>query len=79
MPNEKEKAICYKMGRLTIYFSDPSGRHHFVPERNWDLYMAHRKTQPTMCHIFNTILEARIGAIEYFDLYRDMAHLIDAR
>ena len=74
---DDEKIIHYQRGRKTIYFSDPKGLFHFVPNRNWRLYTVIRKTQPIIAELYDTIHDAKIGAIEFADSYwgRDKSFL----
>jgi len=78
MKNE-DVIICFKSKTKVIYFSTPSENHHFVPERNWKGYLAMRHATPKVCRLFNTILEARIGAIDFYEGYLSVRHLMDKK
>ncbi len=67
MKNEEQKIICFKKGSKVIYFCDSSHTHHFVPDNNWIMYLKKRYETPVMCHIENTVQNARSAALEYYD------------
>ncbi len=64
---QDKQMVCYKKNRSIIYYASPNGSFHFVPNRQWKLYMSVRKQRPIRSEIFNTELEAHIAAIEYAD------------
>ena len=64
---EENRMICFKLERKIVYFSTPNEKQHFVPKGTWKVYLLLRHVVPMMCHIYNTIQEARTGAIDYYD------------
>ncbi len=49
---------CYKKGRIVVYFEDEVSSVHYVPNRNWFLYLLHRKGIPKLTRICDTIIQA---------------------
>ena len=63
----REKMICYKRDKRIIYFSDLSGRNHFVPEGKWKAYLRLRQRQPKMVMLFSSIADAREATLTFAD------------
>ncbi len=74
-PKQKQnKVICYRLKGKVVYFcTGDEDNTHFVPKRNWHCYITMRRTLPKLCKIYDTILDARVGAIDFYDKERRTA------
>lgn len=57
----KNTVIAFKKNRALVYIDDQKGTH-FVPNANWDLYMAHRKETPKLCKIYDRVSDCYTAA-----------------
>ena len=51
-------------GRVLYLAQSRDARTHFVPNVNWEDYIAHRFNCPSLCIIYDTIEEAQQEAIK---------------
>ncbi len=74
-PKQKQnKMICYRSKGKVVYFcTGDEDNTHFVPTRNWTLYLKLRRTLPRRCRLFDSILDARVGAIDFYNKERQTA------